>query len=79
MQETIEWTNANPTEAGALVQKHTLGLQAPIAARSIPNSAFVFSTALASRQSVEKLLGIFLAADQTSIGGKLPDDGFYFN
>jgi NitT/TauT family transport system substrate-binding protein len=77
MQEAIDWTNANPTNAGALVQAYTLGLQAPIAARSIRTSAFKFSTASASRQSVEKLLKIFLATDPTSIGGKLPDDGFY--
>jgi NitT/TauT family transport system substrate-binding protein len=70
MQEAIEWTNANPFEAGALVQKHTLGLQAQIVTRSIPTSAFRFSTAQNSRRSVENLLQIFLAADPTSIGGK---------
>jgi NitT/TauT family transport system substrate-binding protein len=78
MEEAIAWTNANPDAAGELVQKHTLGLQAQIAARSIPTSAFVFSTAADSRQSVEKMLKIFLDADPTSVGGKLPDNDFYF-
>jgi NitT/TauT family transport system substrate-binding protein len=78
MEEAITWTNAHPNEAGVLVQKHTLGLQAQIVTRSIPTSAFVFKTAYASRQSLENLLQIFLAADPSSIGGKLPDDGFYF-
>jgi NitT/TauT family transport system substrate-binding protein len=78
MENAIAWTNANPSEAGALVQKHTLGLQAPIVTRSIPTSAFVYSGAEKARPSVERLLGIFLQNDQSSVGDKIPDDGFYF-
>ena len=78
MREAVAWTNANPQEAGQLVQKHTLGLQAPIAARSIPSSAFAFSSAQNARPSVEQLLGIFTRLDPSSTGGKLPGDGFYF-
>jgi NitT/TauT family transport system substrate-binding protein len=78
MGEAVAWTNANPQEAGQLVQKHTLGLQAPIAARSIPTSSFAFSTAQAARTAVELLLEIFTRLDPASTGGKLPDDGFYF-
>jgi NitT/TauT family transport system substrate-binding protein len=78
MREAIDWTNTHPAEAGALVQKHTLGLQGPIAAKSIPNSAFRFSAAADARPGVEKLLGIFLSSDPSSVGGKLPERGFYF-
>jgi NitT/TauT family transport system substrate-binding protein len=78
LNDAITWTNAHPQEAGELVQKHTLGLQAPIAARAIPTAALAFTPATAARPSVERLLGIFLLNDPSSVGDKLPDSGFYF-
>jgi NitT/TauT family transport system substrate-binding protein len=79
MEQAVSWTNANPQEAGQLVEKHTLGLQAPIAARSIPTSAFKLTRAADARAQAEQLLNIFTQNDPASTGGKLPDDGFYFN
>jgi NitT/TauT family transport system substrate-binding protein len=78
MEGAVAWTNTHPREAGLLVEKHTVGLQATIAERAIPTSAFVFKSAPAARKSVEQLLGIFRARDPASIGGALPDSGFYF-
>jgi NitT/TauT family transport system substrate-binding protein len=78
MEQAVDWTNAKPQEAGQLVQKHTLGLQAPVAARSIPTSAFKFTNAAGARPAVERLLNIFAQNDPASTGGRLPDDGFYF-
>jgi NitT/TauT family transport system substrate-binding protein len=77
MEKAVAWTNENPADAGSLVQKHTLGLQAPIAARAIPTAAFVYSGAEKARPGVERLLEIFLQNDPSSVGGKLPDRGFY--
>ncbi len=77
-KESIAWTNANPMEAGKLVEKHTLGLKAPIVAKSVPFSNFTFATAAEARPQVEKLLNVFLDFAPESIGGKLPDEGFYF-
>ncbi|GMO49562.1 MAG: ABC transporter substrate-binding protein [Treponemataceae bacterium] len=78
MEQAVYWTNAYPQDAGQLVQKHTLGLQAVVAARSIPSSAFKFVNAADARVSVERLLNIFAQNDPASTGGKLPSDGFYF-
>lgn len=74
---SIEWVKAKPAEAGALVEKEDLGLKASIAAEAIPRSAYVFVPARASRSEVEALLGVFLDLAPLSVGGKLPDDGFY--
>lgn len=68
---------ADPAAAGALVEKHDFGLQAPIAAAAIPNSAYVFTPAPEARPMVEALLSVFLKAAPVSIGGKLPDAAFY--
>lgn len=74
---SIDWVKAEPSEAGALVEKEDLGLRADIAAKAIPHSAFVFTLARASKPAVEALLGAFLELAPLSVGGRLPDDGFY--
>jgi NitT/TauT family transport system substrate-binding protein len=74
---SIAWVLANPAEAGALVERQDLGLKAAIAAKAIPASAYVFTEARAARKAVEALLGVFLELAPASVGGKLPDDGFY--
>ncbi|MBO5137444.1 MAG: ABC transporter substrate-binding protein [Spirochaetaceae bacterium] len=78
-ENAISWTNKNPTKAGVLVQNHTLGLMAPIAAKVIPNGAYMYKNAEDSRGELENLFGIFMDFAPEAIGGTLPDDGFYFN
>jgi NitT/TauT family transport system substrate-binding protein len=77
VSDSIAWVKSDPATAGALVEKHELGLKAPIAAKAIPRSAYVFTPAREARPAVEALLKVFLAATPASIGGRLPDDAFY--
>jgi NitT/TauT family transport system substrate-binding protein len=77
-RKSIEWTNANPSEAGILVEKYTLGLNATIASKSIPNASFAYVPAVDAKPLVESLLSVFLITEPTAIGGKLPDNNFYF-
>lgn len=77
VQSSIEKVKADPAAAAALVEKHDFGLKAPVAAAAIPRSAYVFRTAREARPSVEALLAVFLDLAPASVGGKLPDDGFY--
>ena len=77
-KKSILWTNANPVEAGKLVEANNLGLKAPIAAKAIPSCNFVYIPAAEGRDSIEKLLSAFLAYAPEAIGGKLPDGTFYF-
>jgi NitT/TauT family transport system substrate-binding protein len=78
LKESIEWTVAHPEEAGALVEKHELGLRAPVAAAAIPQSSYVFIPAREARGSLESLYKIFLEFAPDSIGGKLPPDTLYY-
>jgi len=77
-EKAVSWTNENPDAAGVLVEKHTLGLNAKIAAASIPKGNYVFIPAKKSRPQIENLLKIFEKENPESIGGKLPDTSFYF-
>jgi NitT/TauT family transport system substrate-binding protein len=75
--DSIAWVVAKPIEAGALVERLDLGLKAAVASKAIPRSAFVFESARKARPAVERILGVFLELSPASVGGKLPDDGFY--
>jgi NitT/TauT family transport system substrate-binding protein len=75
---SVEWTVAHPKEAGALVEKHELGLKAAVAAAAIPRSAYVFIPADEARKDLETLFSVFLSYAPASIGGRLPDARFYW-
>jgi NitT/TauT family transport system substrate-binding protein len=77
VKASVEWVRANPAEAGNLVEKHDLGLRAPVAAASVPKSNYVFIPAAEGRTAIEALFGLFLEYAPESIGGVLPDDRFY--
>jgi NitT/TauT family transport system substrate-binding protein len=76
-EASIKKVVGDPERAAALVEKHDLGLKAAVAAKAIPRSAYVYKGAREARPSIEALLGVFLETAPASVGGRLPDDGFY--
>ena len=78
-KNAVAWTNAHPAQAGELVQKHTLGLLAPVVAHAIPQAAYVWVDALDARADIERLLHIYLSFASEAIGAKLPDSNFYYS
>jgi NitT/TauT family transport system substrate-binding protein len=78
LKASIEWVTANPSEAGALVEKHDLGLRAAVVTAAIPRSNYVYIGAKDARPSIEALFKTFLEFAPASIGSKLPPDSFYF-
>lgn len=76
-REAVRWTKENPKEAGRLVEKHTLGLNAEISEASIPNGNYVFVPAKEAKKNIEQLLELFLNENEDSTGGKLPEKDFY--
>jgi NitT/TauT family transport system substrate-binding protein len=79
IRDSIQWVNANPAEAGALVEKHEWGLRAPMISAAVPRSNYVYIPAQEARSSIEALFKVFLEFAPVSIGGVLPPDRFYFN
>ncbi len=74
----VNWTISNPAASGNLTQKHNLGLAADIVEKAIPLSNYTFIPAASAKKDLEKLLNLFLDNDKSSIGGKLPEEGFYY-
>jgi NitT/TauT family transport system substrate-binding protein len=77
VETSIEWVKANPAEAGSLVEKHELGLRAPVVAAAIPKSNYVFIPVAEGRVALESRFGLFLEYAPASIGGALPGERFY--
>jgi NitT/TauT family transport system substrate-binding protein len=78
VKDSIEWVKANPAEAGALVEKHDLGLKAAVVKASVPRSNYAFIEAKAARPALEAMYKTLLEFAPDSIGGRLPDDSFYY-
>jgi NitT/TauT family transport system substrate-binding protein len=77
-QASTQWVNAHKDEAGELVAKYTIMADAKAAAKSIPNCNIVFVAGNDMKPMIEPLFKILFTANPKSIGGKLPDDLFYY-
>jgi NitT/TauT family transport system substrate-binding protein len=75
---STEWVVSHPADAGQLVEKFELGLRAPVVQAAVPRSNYVFLGAREARAAIESLFSVFLENDPASIGGKLPESGFYY-
>ena len=78
MKESVEWVNANPAEAGALIEEAGI-LKASLAAPAIPRSSLVFKTAREAIDSLQDYYKMLYGFDYMSIGGALPDASFYLD
>jgi len=76
-ERSIEWVNAHPAEAALLIEMHGLGLDAATAEEAVPRSNNRFVGALEARPAVEGYLSVLLSYSPDSVGGRLPDQGFY--
>ena len=77
-QDSIAWVNNNLEQAGALVEKHNLGMPAAVAVQAIPRSNVRYMAALDARSQLEAYFNVLLDLAPQAVGGKLPDEGFYY-
>lgn len=75
---SVDWINSNAGEAARLAGERIEGMKAPIAEQAIPNLNLRFSTAADSRAELEAFFTELAELSPEIIGGKLPDDGFYY-
>jgi len=76
-KKASDWTVKNPEQAGALVEKHQLGLKAKVAEKAIPSCAYTWKTAKNGQNEIEEILNLFLTNSSEAVGGKLPEKNFY--
>jgi NitT/TauT family transport system substrate-binding protein len=76
----VEWMLANPEEAGKLVETALpqLGLKAAPLTASLKSITWKFTLAQDARASLEAFYQALTDLSPEVIGGKLPDDSFYY-
>lgn len=77
-KESIDWVNANLDEAGKLVEKNNLGLNAVAVKMSIPRCNMKYVSAEDSKNAVNLFLGVILKYNSQFVGGKLPGENFFY-
>ncbi len=75
--ESINWTLKNPDEASLIIENFGI-MSADIAEKAIPVSGIEYIPAPQAQENIEDFLNMLLILDPVSIGGSLPDEGFYF-
>jgi NitT/TauT family transport system substrate-binding protein len=76
----VDWMLANPEEAGKLVeiQLPQLGLKAAVMTASMKGITWKYTPAAEARADLEAFFTALTELSPQVIGGKLPDDGFYY-
>lgn len=77
-KKSIDWVNNNKDQAGTLVEKHGVGIQAQIAEAAIPRTNLKFEEAQQAKDAVKNYLKILYDFSPKDIGGKMPDESFYY-
>lgn len=75
---SVAWVNEDVEDAAAEVEKQGVMPSAAVAQAAIPNCHIVFVEGEAMRAQIEPLYRLLFEANPKSVGGALPDDGFYY-
>ncbi len=76
--EAVLWSTENPHEAALLAARYVEGVNAAAYEESLNYTIFESVSATESRDELETMFTCFMDLNPASIGGKLPDDGFYY-
>ncbi|MDD5945517.1 MAG: ABC transporter substrate-binding protein [Clostridia bacterium] len=76
-RDSIEYVNNNVDDAAALVEKYEIMASAAAAQKAIPNCNICYIDGLEMQNILEGFYSVLYAAEPKSVGGKLPDAGFY--
>lgn len=77
-EASVNWVNENPKDASILVEKNEIMPGAALVEKAIPYCGITFSDALTEKTGLNNFYKVLFDSNPASIGGKLPDDAFYF-
>ncbi len=78
LQKSIQWVNENPNQAAGLISKYGILPDSGIAVVSIPLCNIKFANASDEKKGIQNYLKVFYTFNPLIIGGKLPDEEFYY-
>jgi NitT/TauT family transport system substrate-binding protein len=76
----LEWMLADPEAAGKLIETELpeLGLKAAVMTASLKSITWKYTPAVEARTSLEAFYQALSELSPEVVGGRLPDDGFYY-
>lgn len=74
---SAEYANSSVKETAALSEKYGI-MPAAVAEKAIPNCAIVYLDGAEMKEKVPEFLNVLYQANPKSVGGKLPEDDFYY-
>lgn len=75
---SVDFVNGSPKEAGLLIEKFGILPKAALATKAIPNCSITLIPAQEAKADVLKFYEILKGFNPKSIGGKLPEDTFFY-
>jgi NitT/TauT family transport system substrate-binding protein len=75
---SIDYTNVSQNAAADLIAKYEIMPSASLAKLAIPNSNIVFVEGEVMKNQILNFYNVLFMADPKSLGGKMPDDAFYY-
>lgn len=75
---SVEWVNENTAEAAELVAANGIIESPAIAEKALPHCNIVCLTGEEMREKLSGYLSVLAEANPESVGGRLPEDGFYY-
>ncbi len=77
-EASINYLNANVEDTAKLIVKHGIFAQEAVAKIAIPNCNIKFLSGESMKTALNTYLTILCGIQKTAIGGKVPDDNFYY-
>ncbi len=77
-EASVAFVNKDVDAGAALIEKYGILPNAAIAKKAIPYSNIVFINALEAKPFLEQFFEVLYGFEPKSIGGKLADEGFYY-
>ena len=75
--EAVNWVNANATEAAKLMERHDI-IKAAVAEQALPYCHIVCIRGEEMKAQLAGYLSVLAAQTSKAVGGKLPDEDFYY-
>lgn len=76
--KNIDWVNENPQLAADLIKNTDIGIPADVAMAAIPRCNLKYLGSQESKPAVDKYLNVLLQFSPETVGGKIPDDKFFY-
>lgn len=77
-EASVNYVNTNTEEAADLIVKHGIFAQVPVAKKAIPKCNIHFVAGDDMKTAMNTYLTILSGINASAIGGKVPDDAFYY-